>query len=116
MQLPWDEHFHEIVVPAWLAYLSAERRLTEAISTSTEELIKRSGYDALREGGAASVYIHHFAEIVLRARASMVFAFTLRLGVLSNGLKNNLPLRFDQGSILVQPGPAIMTGKSFEAV
>jgi hypothetical protein len=45
------------------------------------------------------------------ARRPMVFAFTLRLGVLSNGLKNNLPLRFDQGSILGQPGPAIMTGK-----
>jgi hypothetical protein len=68
MQLPWDEHFHEIVIPAWLTYLGAERRLTEAISASNVERIRRSGYDALREGGAASVYIHHFAEIVLRAR------------------------------------------------
>jgi hypothetical protein len=68
MQLPWDEHFKEIVIPAWQAYLNAEQRLTEVNATSTEQLIRRSGYDALREGGAASVYIHHFAEIVLRAQ------------------------------------------------
>jgi hypothetical protein len=68
MQLPWDEHFYEIVIPAWQAYLSAEHRLTGAIKSRNEEASRRAGYDALREGGAATIYLHHFAEIVMRAR------------------------------------------------
>ena len=52
MQLPWDEHFYEIVIPAWQAYLSAEHRLTGAIKSRNEEASRRAGYDALREGGA----------------------------------------------------------------
>ena len=68
MQLPWDEHFYEIVIPAWQAYLTAESRLTDAINARNEEASKRAGYDALREGGAATIYLHHFAEIVMRAR------------------------------------------------
>lgn len=68
MQLPWDEHFREIVVPAWQTYLGAEQRLTEAIQAKNPDRIVRARYDALREGGAAVFYIHHFAEVVLRAR------------------------------------------------
>ena len=68
MQLPWNEHFYEIVIPAWQAYLTAECRLTDAINANNEEASKRAGYDALREGGAATIYLHHFAEIVMRAR------------------------------------------------
>jgi hypothetical protein len=70
MQLPWDEHFYEIVIPAWQAYLRAECRLTDAIDARDEEATKRAGYDALREGGAATMYLHHFAEVVMRARPS----------------------------------------------
>jgi hypothetical protein len=68
VQLPWDEHLYEIVIPAWQAYLTAEHRLTDAIHSGNEGATKRAGYDALREGGAATIYLHHFAEIVMRAR------------------------------------------------
>jgi hypothetical protein len=37
MQLPWDEHFYEIVIPAWQAYLTAEGRLTGAINSNNED-------------------------------------------------------------------------------
>jgi hypothetical protein len=68
MQLPWDEHFHEIVIPAWQAYQRAEMCLTEAFHAGDEGFLKRAGYDALREGGAATIYLHHYAEIVMRAK------------------------------------------------
>jgi hypothetical protein len=67
MQLPWDEHFHEIVIPAWQAYLRSETRLTDAANAGDEVVLRRAGYEALREGGAATIYLHHFAEIVMRA-------------------------------------------------
>lgn len=72
MQLPWDEHFHEIVIPAWQAYLRAESRLTDASRARDEGSLKRAGYDALREGGAATIYLHHFAEIVMRANPAWI--------------------------------------------
>ena len=72
MQLPWDEHFHEIVVPAWQVYLAAEARLSDAVGRGDDERIKRCEYDALREGGAAAIYLHHFSDIVLRARPPWV--------------------------------------------
>lgn len=68
MQLPWDEHFEKIVVPAWQAYLNAESRLTDAVLAEVQVRIEYARYEALREGGAASFYLHHYAEIVLRAR------------------------------------------------
>jgi hypothetical protein len=70
MQLPWDEHFSEIVIPAWQAYLAAEERLTAASLGAVDDALVRARYDALREGGAASFYLHHFGEIVLRAAPS----------------------------------------------
>lgn len=71
MQPPWDEHFHQIVIPAWPAYLRAEMCLTEAFREGDERFLKRAGYDALREGGAATIYLHHYAEIVMRAEAAL---------------------------------------------
>lgn len=68
MQLPWDEHFHEIVVPAWQAYLRSETRLTEAANAGEHGSLRHAGYEALREGGSATIYLHHFAEIVMRAQ------------------------------------------------
>jgi hypothetical protein len=68
MQLPWDEHFIEIVIPAWQAFLAADRRLSEATNARDQDWIKRAGYDALREAGAAAFYVHHFAEVVLRSK------------------------------------------------
>lgn len=68
MQLPWDEHFIEIVVPAWQEYLASEAQLTEAITANAAARAASARYNALRQGGSASFYVHHFAEIVLRAR------------------------------------------------
>lgn len=68
MQLPWDEHFDEIVIPAWQAYLRSETHLTGAANARDGAALKRAGYEALREGGAATIYLHHFAEIVMRAQ------------------------------------------------
>src|ERR1700712_4091246 len=67
MQLPWDEHFYEIVIPAWQAYRSAERHPTEAVLSKDDVLASRARYAALREAGAACFYVHHFGEIVLCA-------------------------------------------------
>ena len=47
---------------------SRRRRLTEAINAGSGASTRRAGYDALREGGAATIYLHHFADIVMRAR------------------------------------------------
>lgn len=68
MQLPWDEHFFEIVLPAWQAYLASESELTASVISGDEAAARRARYRALREAGSASFYLHHFAEIVLRAR------------------------------------------------
>lgn len=67
MQLPWEEHFREIVIPAWQACLAAERRLTLAVQGNDAAQIERAKYDALRESGAATFYVHHFAEVAFRA-------------------------------------------------
>lgn len=72
MQLPWDEHFYEIVIPAWQSYVAAEHRLTDAINAGNEEGSRRAGYDALREGGAATIYLHHFADVAIRARPGWI--------------------------------------------
>jgi hypothetical protein len=82
MQLPWDEHFYEIVIPAWQAYLAAEGRLTDAINAKNEVASKRSGYDALRESGAATIYVHHFADVVIRARPDWLPGKLRSLGAL----------------------------------
>ncbi len=64
MQLGWELHFKEIVVPAWQAYLAAEKALTEVVETGDERAIGAAEFRALREGGAAAFYLHHFADIV----------------------------------------------------
>ena len=66
MQLDWDVHFREIVIPAWQAYLAAERRLTAAAKSGDWAAEERAGFDALREGGAAAFYVHHYADVVVR--------------------------------------------------
>ena len=64
MQLSWEEWFLEIVIPAWQAFLTAEQGLTNASQEGDDAKVKRAGYIALREGGAAAFYVHHFAEVV----------------------------------------------------
>jgi len=56
------------VIPAWQACLYAETWLPEPAGALDGRAVKRAAYDALREGGAATMYLHHFAEIVMRAR------------------------------------------------
>jgi hypothetical protein len=67
MQLPWDTHFDQIVIPAWQAYLAAERNLTEAQNRDVAS-VEQAHFRALREGGAATFYVHHFTDVVLRAK------------------------------------------------
>lgn len=68
MDLGWREHFGEIVIPAWQAYLEAERELTSALKLGDETEVRKAKLKALREGGAASMYLHHFVEIVVAER------------------------------------------------
>lgn len=68
MQLPWDEHFAQIVMPAWQSYLASEVQLTNAVNSEDEGHIRSAKYTALREGGAAVFYVHHFADVVWRAQ------------------------------------------------
>jgi 3-oxoacyl-(acyl-carrier-protein) synthase len=66
LQLGSELHFIEIVIPAWQAYLRAELQLSHAIEE--EGNVDRARFDALREGGAAAFYLHHFADIVASER------------------------------------------------
>lgn len=74
MQLDWDEHFENIVLPAWQAYLAAETKFVSAMANGNSELMASARYGALREGGAAAFYIHHYGEIVLRAHPPWLHA------------------------------------------
>lgn len=67
MDLGWETHFREIVLPAYREYLNADDRLTVAIKTGGD--VDRARFDALREAGAAAFYLHHFSDIVLREPA-----------------------------------------------
>lgn len=64
MNLGWREHFAEIVIPAWQAYLAAEGYLTAQVVAGDEAKLRSAKLTALREGGAATLYLHHFVEIV----------------------------------------------------
>lgn len=68
MQLAWDVHFHRIVIAAWQAYRRAEEDLSRALAAADPSRIEQARFEALREGGAAAFYVHHYAEVVLRAR------------------------------------------------
>jgi hypothetical protein len=66
MQLDAIDHFYQIVTPAIRAYEAAEDQLTRAVvdNQSEEPLATAAGFEALREGGAAAIYLHHFADII----------------------------------------------------
>lgn len=64
----WREHLSEIVLPAWQDYLSAEHRLSLAMKLGDEAAALRQGYAALRSGAAAALFLHHFADVVLKER------------------------------------------------
>ena len=65
MQIDAREHFKEIVVPAIAAYQQAETELTRTIiEKDSDEAQQKARYAALRLGGAAAIYLHHFSDIV----------------------------------------------------
>ena len=65
MQLDAIEHFAEIVLPALGDYNEAENSLTRAITENHEEITKaKAQYAALRFGGSAAIYLHHFSDVV----------------------------------------------------
>lgn len=72
MQLDWDEHFQEIVLRSWQEYRSSERHLSRSAATGDGSRLRRSTFDALRHGASATIFLHHFADVVLRARPSFL--------------------------------------------
>lgn len=60
-----DEHFYEIILPAIQEYHSAEVTLTTLINGRADPaMCEKARYTALRLGGAAAIYLHHFSDIV----------------------------------------------------
>lgn len=74
LQLPWDEHLREIVIPLWQVYLAAEHRLTQATRANDKTATGRAGFEALRERRAASFYLPHFGEVVLKSPPALAAA------------------------------------------
>jgi hypothetical protein len=72
MELGWQKHFEVIVERACEAFKNAEEQLTEATHGDKGIDLAAAVYDALREGAAASFFLHHFADIVAAERASFV--------------------------------------------
>jgi hypothetical protein len=72
MQLEWDEHFSEIVIPTWQEYLGAEHELTATARAPDEAASKRATYTALRKGASAVLILHHFADVIARARPHFI--------------------------------------------
>ena len=65
MQLDAIEHFTEIVLPALSDYHYAEEALTRAIVEKQDEPAKtKARHTALRLGGSATLYLHHFADVM----------------------------------------------------
>ncbi len=66
MQLDAREHFTEIVTAAIGEYLGAEAELSAANGAADEDRLRTARFRALRLGGAAAIYLHHFADIVAK--------------------------------------------------
>lgn len=66
MQLDAREHFTEIVVAAISEYVEAEAELSAATEAADEDSTQRARFRVLRLGGAAALYLHHFADIVAK--------------------------------------------------
>lgn len=74
MQLDWKDHFNRIVLRALDAYTDAEARLIAAQVAGGDVELAR--FDALREGGAAATYLHHFSDLILNRRPPQLPAAT----------------------------------------
>lgn len=66
MQLDAREHFREIVAAAIGEYVEAEAELSAATAAADGDRIQKTRFRALRLGGAAAIYLHHFADIVAK--------------------------------------------------
>ena len=64
MQLDVLDHFREIIEPAIADFEQAEAELTAASQGGDEQQLRGVAFRALRLGGAAALYLHHFADIV----------------------------------------------------
>ena len=65
MQLEWDVHWINIVEAGWQEYLLAESSLAEG---EADESLGPAAYRTLRLGASAAIFLHHFAEVAVRAR------------------------------------------------
>lgn len=66
MQIDAREHFREIVSAAISEYEQAETELSAATKAADADRIQTARFRALRLGGAAAIYLHHFADIVAK--------------------------------------------------
>ncbi len=66
MQIDTRLHFQAIILPAIAAYGAAEVNLTKVIVEKQTQNETTAGFTALREGGAAALYLHHFSDIVAK--------------------------------------------------
>jgi hypothetical protein len=79
MQLDPREHFREIVEPAIADYQQAEADLSRAALGGDKMEIQRASLRALRLGGVAVLYLHHFADMVARRTPSGLTDFSKRV-------------------------------------
>lgn len=68
MDLGWETHFYKIIVVAWQSYLTSEYALSAAFNGDDAETLEEARFTALREGGSAAFYLHHFSDIVKNDR------------------------------------------------
>jgi hypothetical protein len=68
MQLHWLDHFREIVIPSWQDYLESEVNLSVVAAQADRANLMRASYSSLRRGACAAIFLHHFADVVLRER------------------------------------------------
>lgn len=68
MDLGWETHFQKIVVAGWQSYLRSEHALSAAVRGGDPDALDEARFAALREGGSAAFYLHHFSDIVKNDR------------------------------------------------
>lgn len=72
MRIDAIPHFENIVLPAIRAYFDAEVDLTRTFEGAAADAQAAAGYAALRQGGAAVFYLHHFVDIIAHRPAPML--------------------------------------------
>ncbi len=91
MQLDAREHFTEIVTAAVGEYLEAEAELSAATEAADEDRLRTARFRALRLGGAAAIYLHHFADIVAKRPSKGLPDFSHRWPRCESSFKPKVP-------------------------